>query len=226
MLYLTLSLIPVMYLIIRVYALKTGQERISTGHPIQTEKRKNTALLVMDVQRDLFNEDGKAFLGLPNADEFIRKTNTIIKQANRNGWLVIYIQNEYRDDILLRMLTNGAMRPDSDGIALDDRLLVIDQGLRINKNKCDAFSNPVLENALDQANIGKLFILGADARYCVRATALAGLNRLYEVSLLDDLVATKPAKALTETLNALRTKGIGLVSSSALLSKKNRSDKN
>ena len=80
------------------------------------------------------------------------------------------------------------------------------------KRRNDAFRGTQLEQILAEHQIGNLVLVGLDAAGCVRSTALAALNRGYEISLIEEAVIAGKKEEKTEALEELNAMGVEIVS--------------
>jgi len=83
------------------------------------------------------------------------------------------------------------------------------------KRRTDAFASRALEAWLVEREVDELLLAGVDAAYCVAMTARGGLNRGYRVRLVADAVRSR--HPLGPVLEALRRRGVGLVTSAELV---------
>jgi nicotinamidase-related amidase len=78
--------------------------------------------------------------------------------------------------------------PGTEGHQID---IAVGSGSRIFvKEAHSCFSSPAFVQCLVQEKVGKLILGGFLAEYCVRATALDGLQQGYEILLLEDAIGT------------------------------------
>jgi nicotinamidase-related amidase len=132
----------------------------------------NTALLVIDVQRGLFQKSTPIF------DEAALLANlcTLIERAHQAGAPVFFIQ--HADDHLLV--------PSSQEWQLHPQLQPAKADVNIHKRHGNAFLKTDLEKQLDALKVGNLVISGLVTHGCVRATCLGALELGYRVILAQD----------------------------------------
>lgn len=134
--------------------------------------RPNTALLVIDVQRDVV-------AAAHDRDGVIERMNLVIAKARAAGVLVVWVQHD--DEGLPR---------DTDGWQIVDELQPLDGDARVYKNFRDSFEQTTLEDELAAGDIGRLVVMGAQTDFCVRWTLHGALNRGYSTVLVGDAHTT------------------------------------
>lgn len=189
---------------------------VTKGEKISEYKNPKEALLIIDIQKDLTQKDGKAVVNLDLTDKIIKNTNTIIDKADKNKILVIYIKHEFKKGFLVNMITKGALAEGSEGAQSDPRLRIINDNIFI-KNKIDAFSNPGLDEFLRKNEVRNIDLAGIDAEASVDKTLKAALDRNYSVTVLSDCIATKNEKRLSEKLAEFSKLGAGTAASGDIL---------
>ncbi len=151
----------------------------------------DTALLVIDLQRDFLEENGRMPVGKNGADLVIASANRLLKHSESAGWLQVFIKNEYRKaDWIGNLFRKGAAIEGSVGAEIDPRILFPAGALAVSKAKPDAFTNPVLAEIMSSAGIRNLVVLGVMAEGCVRATANSAIRRGFSVTVVSDGVAS------------------------------------
>jgi nicotinamidase-related amidase len=104
------------------------------------------------------------------------------------------------------------MEKGSPGAELDDRLRIVSDYI-INKDKGDAFSNPLLDSILINNNINKLVFTGLDLAQCVNSTILAAVNRNYKICVISDAVITDPDSLKNGILEKFKQSGFEVIES-------------
>ena len=163
---------------------------VTKGAPITSYSSPRTALLVIDIQKDMTEKDGKRPLNLAQTDSMIPVVNSLIQNADKKGWLVIYVTHEYTRNSPLRLVTQDFLLEGKPGAAMDPRLLVINQNQFV-KHKMDAFSNEEFDAFLQKNQVNHLLIAGMAAEECVDRTCQGALNRKYKVTILGDAISGK-----------------------------------
>lgn len=138
----------------------------------EVSERRGTALLVIDLQRDVvapcFDRDG-----------VIVRTSALIVRARRAQVPVIFVQHE--DPELPR---------ESPGWELVGSLDARPADVRIHKSYRDAFAQTALAAELARLGVGRLVLAGAQSDYCVRTTAQRAAIAGYDVVLVSDCHTT------------------------------------
>ena len=132
----------------------------------------DTALLIIDVQRGLFDHPTAIY----KAKELLENLNTLIDKAHQAGVPVIYIQHD-NQKLLLK---------DSRGWQLHPELRPQPGDLHVYKQHGDAFEETPLVNELEERQIRRVIACGLVTHGCVRATCLGALQRGFQVTLVSD----------------------------------------
>jgi nicotinamidase-related amidase len=137
---------------------------------------RRTALVVIDVQNSVMADAWQA-------DEVIKRIQTLIGRAKDEGVPVVYVQHEADD------MPRGsdewqiveAIRPGADDIVVAKRFQ-------------DAFAETTLREKLEGLGVGHLVITGAATDWCVRATTIRALVEGYDMTLVEDAHTTGDAE--------------------------------
>lgn len=140
-------------------------DNIVLAHP------KETALLIIDVQRALFTRNDPIY----KAYRLIETINALISRAHLYGVQVIYIQHS-NNSILKKGTSGWNFHP--------DLTPPTNQDLSIHKTHGNAFIETTLQNELQARGIKNLIITGLVTEGCVNATSLGGLELDYNVFLV------------------------------------------
>ena len=132
----------------------------------------NTALLIIDVQKELFEKSTPIY----KADTLLENICFLIDRAHRTGVPVFFIQHS-SDKILLR---------GTDGWQLHPRLQPQENDHVVEKHHGNAFEKTNLKAELDALNVGRLIITGLVSHGCVKATSLGACELGYAVVLVKD----------------------------------------
>ena len=135
--------------------------------------RPHTALLVIDVQKDVTD-------GAQDRDAVVANIAALIDKARAEDVAVVWIA--HNDD---------GMPRDSDQWQYVDELVRDDAEPLVHKSYGDSFEDTELEDLLAQQGIGKLVVTGAASDACVRSTLHGGLVRGYDVTLVSDAHTTQ-----------------------------------
>lgn len=132
----------------------------------------NSALLVIDVQKDVVN-------GAHNLNTVVSNINSLISQARASDVPVIWVQHS--DDYLVL---------NSEGWQFVDDLKPAAGDVRIYKTEASSFVDTPLQAELTKLGVQSLVITGAQSEYCVSATTQNAIDLGYEVSLVSDAHTT------------------------------------
>jgi len=186
------------------------------GPKISQYPAPQAALLVVDIQEDITGPASK-MLNSSKSETLISTVNQMIETSNSRKMPVIYIGQEFNDDSISRTLLGNTLIKGQPGTKLDSRLRMVNS-IYFPKLRSDAFSNPDLEEYLVENQIQKIYVVGADAVYCAYKTALGGVNRGYDVTIIPDATATKTNKSSEEIIKMYEKDKITVMSSSEFLS--------
>lgn len=136
------------------------------------KQHSDTALLVIDVQKGLFEKSTPIY----RAEQLLANINTLIAKARRGGIPVIFIQHSSE-----RILEKG-----SDGWQLHPEMKPLPKELVIHKLHGNAFEGTDLWEELEKRNVRKVIATGLVTHGCVKATCLGALDEGYKVVLVSD----------------------------------------
>lgn len=185
-----------------------SNSQISSGDAIPEYSRDTGILLVVDVQEGTTGKVSIDHAYQNKAASLFYSLNNLIAEADKRNMQVVYIYNEITNPVI--NLFNNAMKKGAPGTELDDRLEIVSDHI-FPKRKQDAFSNPEFENFLINNKINRIYITGLDAGYCVRSTALAALNRNYQVILIEDAIISKSEQLKDDSFQELSDKGVRII---------------
>jgi nicotinamidase-related amidase len=137
----------------------------------------NAALLVIDVQRALFDATPRPF----EADAVVDRINTLTQQAREAGVPVIFIQHEAPD---------SAVAFGSTGWELAARLDALPGDRRVRKTTPDSFLRTDLTGVLASFDARTLFICGYASEFCVDTTTRSAAAKGFAVTLVADAHTT------------------------------------
>ena len=187
-----------------------GYSSPTRGAAIADYGEVRPALLVIDIQEGLSGSLARSSDYRAQSEPFLAAVNGVIDRAQALSMPIIYIHHEVTNG-LVNFLSRGVMAAGSPRVALDQRLKVASDH-DFAKHRLDGFSNPDLGRFLEQNRINRLYLIGLDAAFCVDRTSRGGLNRGYQVRVIQEAVITgKPAK-MPGLLDKYRTAGIEVIS--------------
>ena len=137
----------------------------------------NSAVLVIDVQRGLFDEIPRPY----EAEEIIQRINFITSKARNYGAPVIFIQHEQ---------AKGLLEYGSEGWKLQAELKVDDNDFKVRKKTPDSFLHTNLEEILSSNDSKNLIICGYASEFCVDTTTRRAAALGYTVQLVSDAHTT------------------------------------
>ena len=210
----SILVICIAIIVINFFIFQKNSRVISQGKPIIKYDTIKQALLVIDIQEGLTGKLATNDDYLGNSDELIRIINQIVDSLGKTDIPVIYVKNEI-SNVLINLL-NSSLAKGSPGSELDSRLNVVSNYI-INKEKGDAFSNPLLDSLLIKKEINKLVFVGLDLAYCVNRTIEAANNRNYNICIINDAVLSESDSLKNEMLDKFKQSGYEILSSEEYL---------
>jgi len=163
--------------------------------------KKKRALIIIDVQKGLFDKKTE----VNKSAELISNINTIIDIFRRTEKNIVFVQHTNK----------SSLKKDSIDWQIHLGIKVIDQDIRVIKNKSDVFKEKTLINYLKKENITELVIMGLVTHGCVQAACLSGKALGFNITLIKDGHSNfnKNAKGLIDQWNKkLQSKEISVVS--------------
>jgi nicotinamidase-related amidase len=139
--------------------------------------RDRTALLVVDVQRDVM----AASIG---SEAVVARIGELVDRARAAGTPVVWVQHS--DDGLVY---------GSEGWEYVPELVAREGEPWIHKTYGDSFEDTDLEQVLAERGVGRLVVAGAQTDMCIRSTIHGGLARGYDVTLVGDAHTTEDLRA-------------------------------
>lgn len=182
---------------------------ISKGIPIPDYGTEKTALVIIDVQEGISGKFAKEQYYIDQAPPLIENINQAVTIAVENDIPVIYVLQQ-TENWLFNWFDGNLMAPGSPGVPVDERLKVVSLN-HFTKKKSDAFSSYEFEKYLQALKINKLIITGIDIAYCANKTSYAGMNRGYDVFILEDAVISENTEMKTEKIAELKADGAHII---------------
>lgn len=137
----------------------------------------STALLVIDVQRALFDPEPRPF----EADAVVSRINALTARARAADVPVVFVQHE---------MPTGPLALGSDGWKLEAQLTVETRDAIVRKATPDAFLRTELAELLGQWDIDHLVVCGYASECCVDSTVRRAAGLGYAVTLASDAHTT------------------------------------
>ncbi len=137
-----------------------------------TEPKKNTALLVIDVQQGLFQKPTPLY----RAQEVLDNINLLVRRAHDAHVPVVYIQHS----------TDTNLVEGTDAWKLHPAMQPVPGDILIRKHHGNAFEGTPLGEKLEALHVGRLVITGLTTHGCVYATCQGAHALGYEVILVQD----------------------------------------
>lgn len=132
---------------------------------------ENTALLVIDVQRALFTRPNPIF----EASQLIQTIKDLVERAHLYSVKVIYVQHA----------NQSILQEGTEGWQIHPDLVPIDKDAVIQKTQGNTFIGTQLQSILESYRIENLLVTGLVTHQCVKATSLGGVEKGYNVYLIE-----------------------------------------
>ena len=145
---------------------------------------KETALLVIDVQRALFTDYGPLF----REQELLSAIKKLLEAARSAGSHVIYVQHCAGD--------GESLQEETEGWQIHAEIQPHAGDPVIRKRTPDSFKNTSLQGELEARGVSKLFITGLQTEHCVDTTCRQAFSRDYLVTLVSDGHSTYDSETL------------------------------
>ena len=200
----------VLVLVVNYVIWDQSSSQISQGQPIIRKETTKRAVLVIDIQEGITGKSSTSDFFRMKSEGLISVVNRITDSSARNTIPVIYVKNEISNPLI--NILNSSLAKGSPGAELDSRLKVRSDYI-VNKDKGDAFSNPLLDSILINNDINKLVFVGLDLAECVNSTILAADNRKYDICLISDALAANPGSLKDVMLDKFKQRGFEIMSS-------------
>ena len=137
------------------------------------QNRPNTALLVVDVQNGVVGEAHER-------DAVVANIGSLVEKARREHVPVVWVQHHGR-----------GLEQGSEGWQIVPELAPDSAEQLIEKAYGDSFEDTTLETVLDDLEVGRLVVTGAQTDMCVRSTLHGALARGYDAILVSDAHTTE-----------------------------------
>jgi len=206
----SILLLSVLILVVNYVIWDQSGSQISQGKPIIRKETTKRAVLVIDIQEGITGKSSTSDVFRMKSEELISVVNRITDSSARNDIPVIYIKNEISNPLI--NILNNSLAKGSPGAELDSRLKAASNYI-VNKDKSDAFSNPLLDSILITNDINKLVFVGLDLAECVNSTILAAENRKYDICLISDALVANPDSLKDVMLDKFKQRGCEIMSS-------------
>lgn len=159
----------------------------------QTKENKNTALLIIDIQNDYF-ENGS--MRLTGSEQASLNAKLILEKFRTSKLPVIHIQHVALNPNATFFL------PNTKGAEININVKPLENEKVIVKHYPNSFRETELLNYLKERHITDLVICGMMTHMCVDATVRAAKDLGFTITLIGDACATRDLEINGEKVNA------------------------
>lgn len=169
------------------------------------DKDLQTALVIIDVQRALFERSVQVF----HAETFLQNICTLMNLAHESN-IPVFIFRHANKSYLAR---------GSEGWQLHTSLEPAASDILLDKQYGSAFRDTDFEQMLQKRNIRRIVVAGLVTNGCIKATCNDAIKRGYHITLVKDAHSSfhKDAATIIEEYNhRLSEQGMGVVDTQAI----------
>ena len=176
-----------------------------------------TAVLVVDMQKDFCYEDGALFVG-DAVRRIIPNIKALLEDARRKGLPLIFTQDWHSpEDDEFAVWGRHCVEYTRGAELIDELAEVEERVFVVRKTKYTAFFETELEAHLREKGIKKLIIVGVATNICVLHTAIDASLRGFEIIIPEDCVAALSNYEQEYSLYHIKNVLKGIVTSSDAL---------
>ena len=176
-----------------------------------------TAVLVVDMQKDFCYEDGALFVG-DAVRRIIPNIRALLEDAQRKGLQLIFTQDWHSpEDDEFAVWGRHCVEYTRGAELIDELAEVEERAFVVRKQKYTAFFETELEAHLREKGIRKLIIVGVATNICVLHTAIDASLRGFEIIVPEDCVAALSDYEQEYSLYHIKNVLKGIVTSSDAL---------
>ena len=176
-----------------------------------------TAVLVVDMQKDFCYEDGALFVG-DAVRRIIPNIKALLEDARRKGLPLIFTQDWHSpEDDEFAVWGRHCVEYTRGAELIDELAEVEERAFVVRKTRYTAFFETELEAHLRKKGIKKLIIVGVATNICVLHTAIDASLRGFEIIIPEDCVAALSDYGQEYSLYHIKNVLKGIVTSSDAL---------
>ena len=176
-----------------------------------------TAVLVVDMQKDFCYEDGALFVG-DAVRRIIPNIKALLEDARRKGLPLIFTQDWHSpEDDEFAVWGRHCVEYTRGAELIDELAEVEERAFVVRKTRYTAFFETELEAHLREKGIKKLIIVGVATNICVLHTAIDASLRGFEIIIPEDCVAALSNYEQEYSLYHIKNVLKGIVTSSDAL---------
>lgn len=153
-------------------------------------EHKNTALMIIDVQKSIFSEatDARGAKAAQALNAMVMRLAAVLSRARLAGIPVWHIQHNGPPQHRLATGTHGW--------EIREELCPLPTERVLQKTACDAFYETGLESELRKAGVAKLIVAGCMTPYCIDTSVRQAISLGFDVILAQDGHSTEDSLTL------------------------------
>jgi len=150
--------------------------------------KEGTALMVVDMQNDFVNEDGRMYVGNP-VRKIIDNIQTILAKARKTNIPIVYTQDWHRKDDPEFKIWPAHCVEGTVNAEIVQSLKPASEDFVVKKTSYDPWFMTELEDLLNQLKIKTIVVTGTVSNICVLHTVAGATLRGYESVIPTDCIA-------------------------------------
>jgi len=161
--------------------------------------KDKSALIVIDLQNDFTQKNGKVHACISQVDIIVPRINNLIKDSENKNVEVIYLKTEWKN-LLIKLLTKNSVKPGSSGAQIDERLTSLNKTVFMKNNK-NIFSSQEFIQYINTNKINKLYLTGLAVEHCIKVSFDEAKSLNLDVYIVSDAVISYKCTELIPLLN-------------------------
>lgn len=170
----------------------------------------NTALLIVDIQKDYFSGGRMELVGADTASEQARRILAFFRERKLPVFHVQHVSTRADAAFFL---------PDTEGVSIHDSVAPLSDEIVIRKHFPNSFRDTGLQEILQGKGIQTLVICGMMSHMCIDATVRAAFDHGYTCIVVHDACATRALSFSGVDIPAQHVHGAYMAALSAVYAK-------
>jgi isochorismate hydrolase len=152
---------------------------------------KNSALIVIDMQRFFLEEESHAFI--PSSKTIVKNINLLIAEYRKRNYPIVFTYHALRDDEdpgIMERWWGNMLRTNNPLSDIHPSIDYLENDIILRKSRYSAFLATNLDKILKLKNINTIVITGIMTHLCCESTARDAFMKDYEVYFVVDATGT------------------------------------